>query len=131
MLKNVSAIVVSLLFIVGGIMHFVKSAMYARIVPAWLPYPMFMIYLSGFFEVLGGIGVLIPQFRRAAGIGLILLLLAVFPANINMAIHAADFPEQFRWLIWMRLPMQLLIIAWVAWATNSRRPSVGPTLMGS
>ena len=80
--------------------------------------PLTLIYLSGVAEIIGGLAVLAPRLRRVAGWGLIALLVAVFPANIQMAIDAGTFANQFPvWLIWLRLPMQGLFVWWVYRAT--------------
>jgi uncharacterized membrane protein len=74
------------------------------------------VLISGFFEVLGGVGLLLARTRRAASYGLVLLYLAVFPANINMVVHpelGRGLPE---WSLWARLPLQFVLIAWALWA---------------
>ena len=96
-------------------MHFVIPDMYMRIMPPWIPYPLEMVYLSGVAEMAGGVGLLVPRLRFAAGIGLIALLIAVFPANVQMlvnAIHDADSTLYIA-LLWMRLPLQPLLIVWI------------------
>jgi len=78
--------------------------------PEALPWHLALVYVSGAAEILGGIGLLVPKTRRAAAWGLLLLLLAVFPANINMAvneIYVGGMPHE-PWLLWARLPMQLV-----------------------
>ena len=76
--------------------------------------------ISGFFEILGGAGLLVPPTRRAAAWGLIALYVAVFPANVNMALH--DVPIEGRhfpaWALWLRLPLQGVLIAWAWWLTQ-------------
>src|SRR5438270_7225809 len=71
----------------AGVMHFVSPDWYVRIVPSWLPAPLALVLASGFFEIAGGIAILIPRLRRLAKWGLVALLVAVFPANVNMALH--------------------------------------------
>jgi len=73
-----------------GILHFAVSAPFVKIMPSYLPYPLELVYISGFFEILGGIGLLLPPVSQAAAWGLILLFIAVFPANINMAVNNID-----------------------------------------
>src|SRR5271165_6949750 len=70
-----------------GIAHFALPRPFVSIVPAFLPAPLLLVLVSGFFEVLGGAGLLVPRVRRAASVGLVLLYLSVFPANINMVLH--------------------------------------------
>ena len=111
------------LFIGAGTLHFVRAPLYVEIMPSYLPYPLELVYFSGICEILGGIGVLIPFLRRWAGLGLIALLIAVFPANLNMAINniavaGVSLPPL---LLWLRLPLQLALIAWVALCTLEPR----------
>jgi uncharacterized membrane protein len=98
-----------------GVLHFALPAPFVSIVPASFPAPSVLVMVSGFFEILGGVGLLVPRARRAASYGLVLLYLAVFPANINMAMH----PELGRgipdWALYARLPLQFVLIAWALW----------------
>ncbi len=107
-------------FIFGGINHFRDPAFYLSMMPPPLPFPEALNQISGVFEILGGIGVLVPRTRRFAGWGLIALLIAVFPANIYAAmqgqIAGLDAPS---WTLWARLPFQVLFILWV-WAVTLR-----------
>ncbi len=116
--KRVGLLGLSVFFIVAGVNHFVNPDFYVRIMPAYLPAHLELVYLSGLFEVLGGIGVLSPRHRSLAGWGLIALLLAVYPANIHMALHPELFPEMSPVAIYARLPVQLVFIAWAYWATR-------------
>ncbi len=99
-----------------GVLHFVSPKGFERIVPKVLPAPRLLVYLSGAFEILGGVGLVVPMTQRFAAWGLIALFVAVFPANINMAVN--DLPlgksKLPRWAHWIRLPMQGVLIAW-AW----------------
>ena len=103
------------LFVIAGAMHFVIPGRYASIMPAWIPYPFGMVYLSGVAEILGGLGLLIPRLRTAAAIGLIALLIAVFPANIQMLVNAINSHSSTAYiaLLWLRLPLQPLLIVWI------------------
>ena len=108
-------LLLGLLFIVAGILHFVITPTYVRIVPDWLPGAQTLVLVSGVFEVLGGVGVLVPSTRKFAAWGLILLLLAVMPANVQMALdHATKWRKIPEWLLWARLPLQLPLMWW-AW----------------
>ena len=111
----------SAIFVVAGLMHFVIPDRYVGIMPRFIPHPLAMVYVSGVAEVLGGIGLLVPMVRRAAGIGLILLLIAVFPANVQMLANAVHSGSSFFYqaLLFMRLPLQPLAIVWV-WRANNR-----------
>ena len=104
-----------------GILHFVRPEGFVKIVPSYLPSPLALVYVSGFFEILGGAGVLVPRTQRAAAWGLVLLYLAVFPANVNMAIHGIQLDDQHpvpTVALWLRLPLQVLLIAWAWWYTR-------------
>ena len=106
-------------FIVAGCMHFLATENYVAMMPVYLPWHEGLVYLSGFFEIAGGIGVLLPQQRRAAGIGLMVLLVAVFPANVHVAIHQLPIGDTHlspAWL-WGRLPLQVAFMYWVAQQT--------------
>ena len=109
-------------FTVAGTMHFVRPELYVAIVPPWLPNAPLLVALSGAFEILGGLGVLPPLTRRVAGWGLIALLIAVFPANIQMLHLAYVFNASMLWkaVLWFRLPLQLPMLWWV-WRVAARR----------
>lgn len=112
------------LFITAGVLHHVIPAWFDRIVPAWIPDARAATLWSGAAEIVGGIGILIPATRRYAGVGLIALLIAVFPANINMlqmAHASADSSTAYLVALWIRLPLQLLMIWWV-WRVAVTRP---------
>lgn len=115
-MRTFSIVLLSLLFIAAGINHFVSPDVYMKIMPDYLPWPLVLVYVSGFFEVLGGFGLAVPRLRRAAGWALITLLVAVFPANVDMAIHADRFPDIPSWALVARLPLQGVLMAWVWWA---------------
>ena len=106
--------------IFAGVMHFVRPRGFARIVPRWLPAPLTLVYVSGFFEVLLGLGLLFTPTQRWAAWGLVALFVAVFPANVNMAVNHIGFGRNPgpRWLLWARLPLQGVLIAWAWWYTR-------------
>lgn len=103
-------------FFVGGIMHFVATDTEARIVPPYIPWPVAAVLVSGVFELLGAAGILIGRTRRAAGIGLFLLTLAVTPAHIYMLQRPDLFPVPL-WALWLRLPIQAALLWLIAWST--------------
>lgn len=111
--------------IIVGITHFLKAEQYARIVPPVFP-PLASVYVSGFFEILGGIGLLIPGISVAAAWGLVSLFIAVFPANIYLALHniQIDGIPHSQTLYWLRLPLQAVLLAWAYWYT--RQPEAQP-----
>lgn len=123
---TVSIYLLALLFSFAGVMHFVKPDIFMRAMPAYLPYQLELVFISGAFEILGGVGLLAPypKLRRAAGFGLIALLVAVFPANINMALNPQLFKEIAPIVLYGRLPLQLVLILWVYWAS---RPTAEPS----
>lgn len=108
-----------ILFVLAGINHFLNPDFYLRIMPPYLSWHLFLVYLSGVFEIILGALLLIPKFSRLAAWGLIALLIAIFPANIYMAMNTELFPEFNPLLIWLRLPLQFLLIAWAYWLTKS------------
>ena len=118
-------IVLAILFIVAGSLHFIITPTYTAIVPQYLPAHLALVYISGFFEILGGIGLLAPtdfhEFpaRPVAAWGLIALLVAVMPANIYMVTDHAKFASIPLWALWLRLPMQLPVMWW-AWLYTRR-----------
>ena len=111
----------SVFYVGAGAMHFLRSGPYLKIVPSYLPWHLAMVYISGVAEVAGGVGLLIPALRRAAAWGLVALLVAVFPANVNMAVHDIQVTQTpiSAALLWARLPLQGLLIWWLLWCTNS------------
>ena len=105
-------------FMAAGINHFWHTAFYVAIMPPYLPSPLALVYLSGVAELaLGGL-VLCKRWQLAASWGLIALSLAVFPANIHMALHPELFPQFSTPGLWLRLPLQALVIAWAYWYTR-------------
>ncbi len=110
-----SLLITAIVFIVAGALHFAIPRVYMAIMPAYLPSPLMLVYISGVFEMLGGAGLLLPATRTLAGAGLILLLLAVFPANVEMLrlAHARHASALFIAACWIRLPLQPLLMWWV------------------
>lgn len=102
-------------FIVAGVLHLIKPQPYVQIMPPWLPAPLLLVLISGAFEILGGFGILVPTTRVLAGWGLIALLVAVFPANVQMLIgaHHAHASRAYQAALVARLPMQALLVWWV------------------
>jgi uncharacterized membrane protein len=119
-LQRVGLVVVFLWFFIGGFFHFWATDVEMRIVPPSIPWPRAAVLVSGVFELLGALGILIPATRRAAGVGLFLLTLAVTPANVYMLEHAELFNVP-RWALIARLPFQAALLALIVWSTwNSR-----------
>jgi len=123
--------VMSVLYVVAGVMHFVAPELYVRIVPPFLPFPLALVYISGVAEVALGVGLVFERTRRYAAWGIIALLVAVFPANVYMATSGvviegapeaiADRSDAARW---GRLPLQAVLVAWAWWYT---RPMTSPS----
>ncbi len=109
-------------FIAAGMWHFLSPDSYIGIVPSYLPAHRALVYLSGAAEIAGGVGLAIPRLRVAAGWGLVVLLVLVFPANLDMALHPQrhSIPEP---LLWARLPLQGVLIWWVARVATQVRTS--------
>ncbi len=120
--KRVALLALVPFFVGAGIGHFLNADFFVAIMPPYLPAHLELVYLSGVFEILGGIAVLIPRLRVLAGWGLILLLLAVYPANIHMTVNPELFPDVSTAALYARLPMQFLFLAWAYWATRPDSP---------
>ncbi|GAB3260842.1 DoxX family protein [Larkinella harenae] len=112
-MNNLSLYGIAAVYIVSGLLHFFRPQPYLRIMPPYIPYHSQMVLLSGIAEVILGIGLLFPATRPLAAWGLILLLLAVFPANVYMA-TSEKFINIPTWIRWGRLPLQAVLIWW-AW----------------
>ena len=102
-------------FVFAGAMHFAIPRTYRRIMPPYVPAHMTMVYASGVAEIAGGAGLMVPKRRRLAGWWLIATMVAVFPANLHMALHPEQFPKVpgGARALWARLPFQGVFIAWV------------------
>ena len=127
-MKRVFQWLLAALFFVSGILHFIQTDFYLRLMPPYLPAPRALVYLSGIIEA--GLGVLLlrPQYTRLAAWGLIATLIAVFPANLHAAMTAgtpeAALPGAPLWQ-WLRLPFQAVFIAWAYWFTRPAAISSG------
>ena len=116
-LKPALRVLLALAMIAVGVQHFTNPTFFVRIVPPWVPDAGLAVAVSGVAEILGGLGLLIRRTRVAAAWGLIALYVAVFPANVNMAINHIQ-PEGVvlpEWAFWARLPLQAALIGWAAW----------------
>ena len=116
-----------LFFVVAGANHFISPDIYLEMMPSWLPLHGPAVFWSGVAEVAGGLMLFFDRTARAGGIFLILLLIAVFPANVNAAIDPGSVP-QFEdvpsWLLWVRLPLQplLAVLIWFASTPEAIQP---------
>ena len=105
-----------------GVAHLVRPDLFMSVMPPFVPAPLVMVIVSGVAEIAGGVGLLIPQTRRAAGIGLVALYIAVFPANLHMARHhiAPAGMQQPAWALCARRPLQIVLIAWALWVSRTK-----------
>lgn len=100
------------MFVLTGISHFINPAVFLKMMPRPFPYPLLMVYISGALEIMLGIFLCFTQLRQAAAWGIIALLFAVFPANVFMALHADEWGIA-KWILYLRLPLQFVLIYWV------------------
>jgi uncharacterized membrane protein len=118
-LKSVLMWLLAIFFISAGVNHFVNPGFYLKIMPPYLPWHLALIYISGLAELVLGIILPIPKLRILAGWGIIALLIAVFPANIHMALNPELFSDINPIALWIRLPLQGVLIAWAYWYTRT------------
>lgn len=121
--RRTSLFVLAAFFVFAGVMHFVSPRFYLKIMPRWLPRHEELVFWSGVFEVLGGVGLVPERTRRPAGIGLILLLIAVWPANLQMLMDAieADKSRGYIAALVLRMPLQIPLMVWVWRASGGTR----------
>ena len=112
-IKTLSIYLIAALFLFAGVNHFTQAALFLKAMPPWLPWHLPLVHISGIFEILGAIGMLTAKTRPYAARGLVLLLVAVFPANLHMALNPEIFPTIPPVLLYGRLPLQLVLIVWV------------------
>ena len=115
--RRAALIFVFLWFFIGGIAHFAALKLEMSIVPPYIPWPRAAVLVSGVFELLGALGILFPRTHRAAGVGLFLLTIAVTPANVYMLQRSDLFSVPY-WALVLRLPLQIALLALIAWSTN-------------
>jgi uncharacterized membrane protein len=116
-------------FIGAGALHFVRPEPYRAIMPPFVPAPDAMVALSGVAEAAGGAALLVPRTRRWAGWWLVATLVAIFPANVHMALHPERYARHVpggRVGLYLRLPFQLVFIAWVLAAGEEPEQSQVP-----
>jgi uncharacterized membrane protein len=117
--RRIGLAVVFAFFLIGGIAHFAYAAAEISIIPPYVPHPHVVNAFVGACELLGAAGLLLARWRRAAGLGLILLALAVTPANVFMLQHAERYPDVPLWLLVARLPLLALLILLIAWSSRA------------
>lgn len=130
LVKRIFSVLLTLAMVLAGASHFTMTATYMAIVPDYLPAPLALVYISGVAEIVLGLALQVPGLRRLAAFGLIALFIAVLPANINQAMNNLQPPglEMSPTMLWVRLPMQLVLIAWAWWMT---RPDQTPAQRGA
>jgi len=127
-LKSALRIVLGLALVVAGFNHFRAPDFYLRMIPPVLPAPLAIVYISGIAEIVLGALLCLQRTATIATWGTIALLVAVFPANLYMALNPGEFPEFSATALWVRLPFQAVLIALVYWcgAPLDRNPAKAP-----
>jgi uncharacterized membrane protein len=127
--KNLGLTIVFAWFMGGGITHFTNPDFFVSIMPPWISWQLEIVYISGVFEILGAIGILIPVLRQWAGNGLLLLVACVTPANVHMWMNPELFPDVPEIMLSVRLVIQVILL-WVIWA-STRMSNVDTTTSGT
>lgn len=123
--KQITRYIFGAAFIAAGVNHFLNTPFYVSIIPPYLPWPLVLVYISGLAEIgLGGL-LLLERWSAFAGWGLIALLIAVFPANMHMALHSELYPWASPLGLWLRLPLQGVLIVWAYWYTRPQASGYG------
>ncbi len=120
--RAVGLVTQSVLYVAGGINHFWHSRFYTAIMPPHYDHPLALVQISGVAEVLGGLGLLVPATRRVSAWGLIAMLLVYYDVHIYMVRHPERFSAVPEWALWVRLPLQLVLLYWAYIYT---RPDAG------
>ena len=118
-IKTFSIIIMSLFYIMAGTNHFINPVWYVRIVPPFLPFKAAIVYISGILEIILGSLLIFPKTRFIAGWGLIILLLAVYPANIYVALTNGEAMDTTPMIAWGRLPFQFVFIGLAYWHSKA------------
>ena len=118
--KRIGWSLVCLWFFIGGVAHFAATDTEIRLVPPWVPWPLAAVWVSGLLELLGAAGLLFAATRRAAGIGLFALTVAVTPVHFYMLQQSELFAVPY-WALVLRLPLQFALLALIAWSTFAKR----------
>lgn len=120
-MPRIPLLIISLFFFIGGLAHFAFTDFFVMAMPNYLGYHKELVLISGIFELAGAIGILVPKTRFWAACGLIALIAAVYPANINMALHPEQYPELPKLLLHARLPLQFFLVWFVWWSIKPER----------
>ena len=119
--KEILKWVYGVLFALAGVNHFMHTDFYLSIMPPYLPWHLTLVYASGISEIALGVGLLFRSTQRIAAWGMIALIVAVTPANLHMAVHAELYPRFSPAALWIRLLLQVVLIAWAYWYTRPVR----------
>lgn len=119
--KEVLRWLLAALFLFAGVSHFLRPQFYEPMVPPYLPAAHLLVVISGIAEIILGVLLLVRRSSRMAAWSLIALLVAVSPANIHMAMHPELFPQFHPAALWIRLPLQLVLMAWAYWFTRDAK----------
>lgn len=119
--KHLGLLIVFIWFMGGGLYHFITPEFFTNIMPPYIPWHLELVYISGVFEILGAIGILIPRFRQLAGNCLILLVVCVTPANLHMWLNPDQFPDVPTAFLSIRLVVQVGLLALIWWSTRTPR----------
>lgn len=119
--RRIAKWALGLFFAAAGANHFIAPEWYLRIMPPFLPWHRPLVYLSGVLEMALGLALLSPRLERKAAWGLAALLLGIFPANIHMALNPEAYPAFKPAILWLRLPLQFVLIGLVLWSVQSPR----------
>ena len=128
--RIISLLCLSIFFCFIGFDHFVSPTFYLNIMPQEWPLKLEAVYISGLFEIIGGICILFSKLRKFAGWSLIALLIAVYPANIHMAINYHLFPDISLAMLYFRLALQFVFVYWVFSVTLSKRNGLDLVING-
>ena len=121
--RYIGLVIVFLWFFVGGIAHFTSTDFFVAIVPPWVPFPLEVVYVSGVFEVVLALLLGLPVTRTFAGSGLVLLTIAVTPANLHMWLNPDQFPETSETALFARLLVQVFLLLLIWWTTRPTHES--------
>ncbi len=119
--EKISLYIMAAFYVIAGVNHFMTPEFYKKIMPPLLPWHLSLIHISGIFEIALGLLLLAKQTRRMAAWGIIALLVAVFPANVQMMLNYQREQNSYLWMAVLRLPLQIVLILWAYQFTRNRR----------
>ena len=122
-IRSIARLLLAASLVVAGVAHFAMPQTYLPLMPEVLPAKRFWIYFTGVAEIAGGIGLLVPRLRRAATIGIVLMLVGFLWVHVDLLFRPATFGGEPipRWILWARVPLQFVLIAWTWWVGWDRR----------